>query len=171
MSSYHGENTIAKMNDMRRQTKRKQQKGTGLTGPKTNAEAETVFISRHFTAEFAEQTIKALVENAQEHEKDYSTIYNLKYLLKSGKLYLKTNYDGLCAPQIVHVTESGFKAILQMTTGLNTPSLVKDESPIYVDTAFKIWSLTVMMKTFPVQDIKMGIVFKFDDREGKMWIN
>lgn len=166
MSSYHGEKTAEIMNDMRRQTKRKQQKGTGLTGPKVNAEVEPVFISRHFAAEFADQTIKSLIRNAQEHEKEYSTIYNLKYLLKNGGLYLKTNYNGLCAPQIIHVTERGFKAILEM------PGVVmKDKGPVYIDTAFKIWSLTVMMRTFPVQDLQFGIVFKFDEREGKMWIN
>ena len=171
MSSYHGENTIAKMNDMRRQTKRKQQKGTGLSGPKVEREEEKVFISRHFVAEFADQTIEALVRNMQEHEKEFSTVYNLKHLLKSGGLYLKTTYNGLSAPQIVHVTEQGFKAVLEMKDGFKTVIVMKDGKPVYVDMAFKTWSLTVMLKTFPVQDLSFGIVFKFDDREGKMWIN
>jgi hypothetical protein len=160
MSSYHGADTAKVMQTLRRDAKRKQSRGT--RGPNNSAvkEEEVVEapISRHFGAEFGEKTVAMLLGNEARTEGRPSTTYQLRWQLKNGGVYLKTGYNGLHGePATIVVTEAGFFELR-----------IVDGKEAMVPPSFKIWTLTVLMMEKPV---KFAVVFRYDDREKRMWVN
>jgi len=169
MTSYHGENTSKMMDDMRRQTKRKQSKGTGIDrgGPAPIDHKEVAkFVPRHHTGlvtpDFAKSIDYWSMDEETEGRSGVPCLRNLRYWADNG-LPKADAPKGEFQKWTIILTGLNAKAIgLEGKIVRLTPEgfVMEDGSKPPMD----IWSITFCLR----EGDRFGVQAKWDDKARQM---